>query len=196
LTRALGLDLGINKTGFAVAEPGPILITRGMIRPPSKVKDAQTKADIIVDQLVAVIARYQPDRVFIEQPILNAWGERDGVRVNMTSAPTAITKGRLVGSVETMLRMTRRRYDEIGIHRWRAIIGLVSRGKADMVVELRRLLHLPDSSKEDETEACGIAWAGLIAIQDPKVLEPGWKRPRPKTTKQRKLPEGQEGLWK
>lgn len=191
MNRAIGFDLGLKFTGYGVFDEGNRLVARGVIRPPAYVEETQDAACIIVDEAVRLIQKYSsqdgaamiPPRVFREAPIVNAWGERGGQRVNMTSAETALSKGMLIGTFNDRLRQRRVRVDAIGIKRWRAILGLTNGPKEQVIKELEEWLaargvRFERGTKEDEKEACGVACAGLVAIRDPRVLEPNWKRPK------------------
>lgn len=192
MSRLIGIDLGLAYTGYSVWEPGPALVTRGFIRPPGRCKEAQERADFIADQVPMIVQGSRAVRAFVEKPILNAWGkDRTGKAINMTNPESAMSKGRLIGTVERELRRIGVPYDEIGIGRWRAILGIEARGKEAVVVELLKLfaamgVTFPENVKDDEVEACGIGAAGLIAMNDPSVLAPDWKRPKVKSVQTKK----------
>lgn len=206
MSRAIGFDLGLKVTGYGVFDDGNRLVARGAIRPPAHVDEPQDAACIIVDEAVRIIARYSradgatlvPPRVFREAPILNAWGERGGQRVNMTSAPTAFSKGMLVGTFNDRLRQRRVRVDQIDVRRWRAVLGLENGPKCEIVKQLEawfahRGVLFGRGVTDDEKEACGVACAGLVAISDPRVLEPGWKRPKRKMFTAKQLERAKDG---
>lgn len=199
MNRAIGFDLGLSITGWAVFDEGPRLVARGAIRPPTTCQEAQDAASIVATEALRVITRYG-GRVFSEAPILNAWGTRHGQRVNMTSSQTALSKGRLHGSFEDRLRERRIPYDMIGIARWRAVLGFDhGGGKEAILAQLeewlaQRGVRFERGTTEDEKEACGVACAGLVAIRDPRVLDPKWKRPKRQMFTAKQLQKATGGL--
>lgn len=203
--RAIGLDLGLTVTGFSVLDAAgpalgllvpPRLVSRGFFAPPAVLKEPQAKADYIADAVFLLVRRYG-GRVFIEAPIANVF---DAKGRRMTTPQNAQSTGRLFASVETLFRVNRVLYDEIGIGRWRAILVLESRGKEAVVAELKKWLArfgitFPEKVKDDEVESCGIASAGLVAIAHPEVLLPNWKRKRPKKAKRKPAEPAQRGIF-
>lgn len=148
--RILGIDPGLQTTGFGVVEAdGGALryVASGTVRTAGLARgDLPARLKVLFDGITEVAARYQPDIAAIEIVFVNVnpqatllLGQARGACV------TALVASQLGVAEYTALQMKK------------AVAGHGKAGKAEVQQMVRRLLRLPAAPGADAADALGLA---------------------------------------
>ncbi|MGL4371453.1 MAG: crossover junction endodeoxyribonuclease RuvC [Alphaproteobacteria bacterium] len=147
-TRILGLDPGLNKTGWGVVDASggdPVSVAWGQVKPPPQMEFA-ARLSFLYKGLMAVIQDYAPDEAAVEETFVNQ-NPASALKLGMARGVVLLAPANL----------------DIPVYHYgankvkKAVVGAGHASKDQVIHMVTHLLRLQDSVQSDEADALAVA---------------------------------------